>query len=65
LTNGGYDAAEKLMRKQRTLGQFQKKIVTDLQAALPDFQVEDMPRSRHQPNLDAQSAMDLAREDCS
>ena len=53
------------MRKQRTLGQFQKKIVTDLQAALPDFQVEDMPRSRHQPNLDAQSAMDLAREDCS
>lgn len=57
LTNGGYEQAEKLMRKQRTLGQFQKKGVTDLTAALPDFHVEDMPRSRHQPNLDAQGAI--------
>lgn len=57
LTSGGYENAEKLMRKQRTLGQFQKKVVNDLKTALPDYHVEDMPRSRHQPNLDSQGTI--------
>ena len=55
---GGYARAETLMRKQRTLGRFQNRVVTGLRAAFPDWEIEDLPRSRHQPNLDAQNALE-------
>lgn len=48
----GYDRAEKLMRKQRTLGNFQKQLVTALGTAFTEYFVNDLPMSRHQPNLD-------------
>lgn len=50
---GGYARAETLMRKQRTLGNFQNTLVAALRAEFDDYEVEDFPRSRHQPNLDA------------
>jgi hypothetical protein len=40
------------MRKQRTLGRFQNRVVEELRTALSEYHVEDLPRSRHQPNLD-------------
>jgi choline dehydrogenase-like flavoprotein len=54
----GYDRAEKLMRKQQTLGRFQNRVVSELQSALSDYQIEDLPRSRHQPNLDRQGNLE-------
>lgn len=47
----GYDDAEKLMRKGKTLGPFQDGIVTKLRAEFSDWVVEDLPHSRHQPNI--------------
>jgi choline dehydrogenase-like flavoprotein len=55
---GGYPRAETLMRKQRTLGRFQNRLVNDLRSALPNHQIEDLPRSRHQPNLDNQGQLE-------
>ncbi len=57
-SSDGYERAEKLMRKQRTLGRFQNRIVSSLQAAFADYDVEDLPRSRHQPNLDNQGNLE-------
>jgi choline dehydrogenase-like flavoprotein len=54
----GYPRAEKLMRKQKTLGRFQNRVVNSLQASFPDWNVEDFPRSRHQPNLDNQGSLE-------
>ena len=50
---GGYAAAEELMHKRKTLGAFQSEVVAKLAADLPDWDVQDAPRSRHQPNLNA------------
>lgn len=48
----GYEQAEKLIRKRRTLGSFQEQVVSHLKQQMPDLAVVDLPRSRHQPNLD-------------
>lgn len=50
----GYIRAETLMRKRKTLGNFQDRVVTHLKQKLPDMNITDLPRSRHQPNLNAQ-----------
>lgn len=54
---GGYDAAEKLMRKRKRLGPFQDSLVSQLASDFPDWQVEDTPRSRHQPFIDEAGQM--------
>jgi len=51
LRGGGYDPAEALFRKTRRLGPFQDQVVSKLKADLPEWQVEDLPRSVHQPFL--------------
>ncbi len=50
-TEQGYDAAEALLRKRTTLGPFQDQVVNKLATDFGTWQVEDMPRSRHQPNV--------------
>jgi choline dehydrogenase-like flavoprotein len=51
----GYDRAEKLMRKGKTLGPFQVRVRDHLEKALgSEFNVIDLPRSLHQPYLDDQ-----------
>ena len=40
-----------LLRKTRRLGPFQDQVVAKLKADLPDWHVEDLPRSVHQPFL--------------
>jgi len=48
-TGGGYNAAEQLLHKQKTLGPFQNRLVADIRAQLgQEFLVEDLPRSREQ-----------------
>jgi hypothetical protein len=51
LTSGGYAAAEVTLRKRRTLGPFQNETVAKLRGRFPDYVVEDLPQSLHQPNL--------------
>jgi choline dehydrogenase-like flavoprotein len=51
LKQGGYEPAETLLRKTRRLGPFQDQVVAKLKADLPDWHVEDLPRSVHQPFL--------------
>jgi hypothetical protein len=46
----GYEAAERLMRRQRIFGHFQEAARLRLAEAFTDFDVEDLPRSRHQPD---------------
>jgi hypothetical protein len=58
LKNGGYEPAEGLMRKRITLGKFQNKVVQKLRSAFVGWMVEDMPRSRHQPNLNSQGEIE-------
>lgn len=53
LQQGGYAAAETLMRKQSRLGPFQDSVVATLAADMPDWQVSDLPRSVHQPFVGA------------
>lgn len=50
LTGSGYDRAETVLRKQRVFGRFQADTIGKLRTAFPDFVVEDLPRSRHQPD---------------
>jgi hypothetical protein len=48
----GYDRAEQLMRKGKTLGPFQIQMRNYLAAEFTgEFEVIDLPRSLHQPNL--------------
>ncbi|MGC1525355.1 MAG: GMC oxidoreductase [Phormidesmis sp.] len=54
----GYTRAETLMRKRKTLGKFQDQIVAHLKQQMPDLNIEDLPRSRHQPNQDEQNMTD-------
>ena len=51
LRQGGYEPAETLLRKTKRLGPFQDQVVAKLKADLPDWHVEDLPRSVHQPFL--------------
>jgi choline dehydrogenase-like flavoprotein len=51
----GYDRAEKLMRKQVTLGPFQDSLVQQLGQRFAGWEVVNTPRAHHQPNLGAPS----------
>ncbi len=56
-TGSGYDQAESLLRKRLHLGPFQDQVVQRLQGDLSGWTVEDVPRSRHQPFVDASGAL--------
>lgn len=50
----GYERAERLMRKGVTLGHYQTDLRNHLQGELsPEIRVSDLPRSMHQPDIDA------------
>jgi hypothetical protein len=51
LKEGGYLPSETLLRNTRRLGPFQDQVVARLASDLPDWRVEDLPRSVHQPFL--------------
>ena len=51
LKQDGYEPAERLLRKTRRLGPFQDQVVAKLKVDLPDWHVEDLPRSVAQPFL--------------
>ncbi len=57
LAGGGYEPAETLMRKRKRLGPFQDQVVQKLAGDLSGWQVEDVPRSRHQPTIDEAGQM--------
>ena len=49
----GYERAEKLMRKQKTLGPYQKCVLQHFKKTLSGkYRAEDLPRSMHQPDID-------------
>ncbi|MEK6262539.1 MAG: GMC oxidoreductase, partial [Planctomycetota bacterium] len=49
----GYERAEKLMKKGKTLGPYATQVLDLLSSQLsPDFDVIDLPRSFHQPDID-------------
>ena len=49
----GYDRAEKLMKKGKSLGPYAERVLDQLRSNLePDFEVIDLPRSFHQPDID-------------
>lgn len=47
----GYLNAERRMHKQVTLGPFQEEVREFLQQQFPNYQIDDLPRSRHQPYI--------------
>ncbi|HVK16415.1 MAG TPA: GMC family oxidoreductase [Fimbriiglobus sp.] len=47
----GYERAERLLRKCRTLGTYQDRLVRKLRRRFCDLHVTDLPRSVHQPNI--------------
>ncbi len=51
LRGGGYEAAEKLMRKHVTGGRYSENLIERLSEAFPGFEVVDTPRSLHQPEF--------------
>lgn len=55
LSKKGYSRAERLLRKRTTLGTFQQTLIDALSQCFTDFDVQDLPRSRHQPNLGSNS----------
>jgi choline dehydrogenase-like flavoprotein len=61
-TQNGYEPAETLMRKGKTLGPFQKSLVSKLSADFGDWLVQDLPHSRHQPNLSDASIIENVLE---
>jgi choline dehydrogenase-like flavoprotein len=63
LTNGGYDPAEKLLRKTKRLGPFQDQVVAKLKQDLTDWHVEDLPRALHQPFLNETGQLDSIVQD--
>jgi hypothetical protein len=52
----GYERAEKLLRKCRTLGPYQDRLVRKLRRKFRDLRVSDLPRSVHQPNIHRKSS---------
>lgn len=58
MIGGGYDKAERLMRKQVTLGPYQDNLMKHLvEQFKEEWDVVTTPRSRHQPDLGAQSVI--------
>jgi choline dehydrogenase-like flavoprotein len=51
LKTGGYDAAESLVRKHITTGQFQEGVIASLEAMFPNHEVCDTPRAESQPDI--------------
>ena len=51
LRKGGYEAAETLMRKHVTGGEYQERVMKDLAKRFETFEVVDTPRSLHQPEF--------------
>lgn len=52
--HNGYERAERLMRRGKTLGPYQNRVRKHLRQTLGDgFRVLDLPRTLHQPYLDA------------
>lgn len=51
LRNGGYDAAEKLMRKHVTGGRYEEDVIKRLAQRFTGFEVVNTPRSLHQPEF--------------
>jgi choline dehydrogenase-like flavoprotein len=47
----GYRRAERLLRKCRTLGPYQDRLVRKLRNKFDELKVSDLPRSIHQPNI--------------
>jgi hypothetical protein len=47
----GYERAERLLRKCRTLGPYQDRLVRKLRRKFRKLMVTDLPRSVHQPNI--------------
>lgn len=56
-TSDGYLNAEELLRKRLRLGPFQDQVVAKLQSDLHGWSVEDVPRSLHQPFVDASGSI--------
>jgi hypothetical protein len=50
-TYDGYLNTERRIHKQVTLGPFQDHVREFLQKQLPDYHIDDLPRSRHQPYI--------------
>ncbi len=49
----GYDRAEKLMKIGKSLGPYAERVLDQLRTNLyPDYEVIDLPRSFHQPDID-------------
>ncbi|AMY09318.1 Paromamine 6'-oxidase [Luteitalea pratensis] len=63
LTQGGYEPAEQLLRKTKRLGPFQDQVVAQLKADLPEWHVEDLPRSGHQPFLNEAGELESVVQD--
>jgi choline dehydrogenase-like flavoprotein len=51
LSNGGYESAEKLMRKHVAAGEFQENTIAKLKPAFPGWDIVNTPRSSHQPEF--------------
>ncbi len=49
----GYDRADELMKRGKTLGPYEQRVVDQFNARLcPDFHAIDLPRAYHQPDID-------------
>lgn len=55
LRDSGYTEAERLMRRQSTLGEFQDSLKAQLAPHFPEWDVSSTPRAYHQPDIGAQS----------
>ncbi len=55
LAGSDYARAEKLMRKHKTFGDFEKAVIADLGQAFPEWKVEETPTAEDQPYLGANS----------
>lgn len=63
LKQGGYEPAETLLRKTKRLGPFQDQVVAKLTGDLPQWHVEDLPRSGAQPFLNDAGQLDSIVQD--
>ncbi|WP_051478972.1 GMC family oxidoreductase [Arthrobacter sp. H5] len=50
-TEGGYDRALSLMRRQLTRGPYEEQLVAEVTTQFPEYKVARLPRARHQPHL--------------
>ena len=56
LKNGGYDRAEKLMRKHVAAGEFQENLIARMKGEFPGWTIVNTPRSSHQPDFGPEEA---------